>query len=249
MDPKFRSKSGSRNIFYAVRQQQWSMWTHRDKTLHQSLQKLTIKATNAGISPYIIDEAHELFKVGIVEQLLRGDNRNGLIAASVYTACRNNEVPRSLNEIEKMFGLDRGVITDANKILSRRFQTVTTIEPKHFIMRFCSKLKMDLDKIEICKFILEKIEEHNVVSGNAPDSIATGAIYLVNLIYDMGMTRQEIGEYCGPSEITINKCYKQMTKYMEYILPSEVYTYHTSKQKKKKRQRKTNVTNKEQIVE
>jgi transcription initiation factor TFIIB len=228
-------KNMSKEVYHAVRQNQWSSWSHKDKSLNRSLEYLTVRATNAGISKFIIDEACEIFKVGIVQHLLRSDNRHGLEASSVYVACRNNGVPRSLNEIEKMFLLNRGSITDANKILSNYFQIENTVDPDDFIMRFCSRLGFDFKFIDLCKFILIQVEKHNIISGNAPDSIAAGTVYLVNIVYDMGFSRHAIGEACGPSEITINKCYKQMNKYLEHILPADVYEMYTSRQKKKRK--------------
>jgi transcription initiation factor TFIIB len=189
---------------------------------------MSLKATNGGISNSIIEQAKVFYKKISELKLSRGDNREGLIASSIYTSCKKNQVPRSAKEIAKMFNLNITVLTRGRK----KFDDIMNMNlkssnPDDFIIRFCSKMDFADEMIDIARYVVKKEEEYAIISENAPPSIAAGCIYMVNNCCNLGRTKKEISQACDVSEITINKCYKKLHEFRLHLFPEDVVKKYT----------------------
>ena len=70
-----------------------------------------------GIPKIIVDEALRQHKKLSEEKTFRGDNRDGIIAASIYIAARIHKYPRTAKEIASIFHLDNTSATKGVKML------------------------------------------------------------------------------------------------------------------------------------
>lgn len=224
--PNGRTKL-SKEMYKISKYQKWNSMTYRERNMYSIIDAMTIKAVNGGIPQTIIEDAKILYKKMSEIKISRGENREGLIASSIYMSCKKNMVPRSAKEIAKIFNLNITVMTkgckkfhDIFSIYSKNEMTTTT--SMDFVMRFCSKLDFPADINEICKAVILKEKELAIISENAPPSIAAGCIYLVNVCCKMGKTKKEISAACDISEITINKCYKKLQTCKMYLFSEEV---------------------------
>ena len=198
----------------------WNSMPHWERTLYQNFEVLNGAGISQGISSKIIEDAKILFKESSQKKISRGDNKEGLVAACMYYACIINKVPRSTKEIAKMFKLDPNVLTKGNA----RFQellkiNVDTSNPEDFIARFGSNLNMNWEDIQACKELARKIEEYELVSENAPTSVAAGTIFFYCHYKEVDFPKKQISDTCGVSEVTITKCFKKLQKYKHLLFP------------------------------
>jgi transcription initiation factor TFIIIB Brf1 subunit/transcription initiation factor TFIIB len=196
----------------------WNSMPHWERTLYQNFELLQAAGNSQGISTKIIEDSKILFKNASQMKISRGDNKDGLVAACMYYACMINKVPRSTKEIAKMFKIDLNILTKGNS----RFQELLKINvdcsgADDFIQRFGSNLNMNWEDIQKCKKLAKIIEELEIVSENAPTSVAAGTIYLYCNSSNIEYTKKHISEICGVSEVTITKCYKKLYKYKKEL--------------------------------
>lgn len=196
----------------------WNCMPYKDRSLFNIFETLTLNALNNGIPKSIIDEAKTLYKKISESRISRGDNRNGLIASSIYVACKNNKVPRSAKEIAKIFNLKTATLTRGCK----RFQEIMKINMEStmaddFINRFSSKLGLDTIQKDKCRQIVNIVEELSIVSENTPPSIVAGCIFLCSVIYDWNLCKKDIAASCDISQVTVSKCFKKLIEYKETI--------------------------------
>lgn len=204
------------------RYQMFQSMPYKERSLLHVMESLNTSASNNGIPSSIIEDAKMMYKTISDQKISRGDNRNGLIASSVYMSCKTNHVPRSAKEIAKMFNLSITTMTKGCKKFHDIMKLTTkSSDPYDFIVRFCSKLNQQ-DIIELSKFVINKAEEHSIVSENAPPSIAAGCIYLISVCCQLGISKKDIAKACEISEVTINKCYKKLFKYKAYLFPDGI---------------------------
>ena len=92
---------------------EWQSMPYKEKSQYDEFQIITIMAQNAGMPKMIIDDAIRYHKkISEYEMTFRGDNRDGILAASIYISCRINNFPRTAKEIANIFHLD---VTSATK--------------------------------------------------------------------------------------------------------------------------------------
>jgi transcription initiation factor TFIIB len=158
--------------------------------------------------------------------MFRGLNRDGIKAASIYIACRLHGSPRTAHEIAEIFCLDKAsttygcsmAITILNNIERGSFtdnKEFCKITPSLFIERFCSRLQINSELTFLAKFIAQKIEKENLIDDNTPNAVAAGIIYFISENCNLGITKAQIKQITGISEVTINKCFQKLNQCVE----------------------------------
>jgi transcription initiation factor TFIIB len=196
------------------RYQKWNSVPYKEMSLFNTIDSIAIQASNGDLSTDIIEQAKILYKQISDKKITRGINRKGLIASSVYMSCKLNKVPRSANEIAKMFNIKVTTITKGCKIFHDTMKiNVDCTQPQDFLMRFCCKLNMDEHYIDLCTYLIKMADNYSIVSESAPQSIVAGVIFLVSNLCSLGFSKREIHDACDTSEVTINKCFNKLYKY------------------------------------
>jgi transcription initiation factor TFIIB len=219
---------------------EWQSMPYKEKTQYDAFQRITIYANNAGISKKIIDDAIRYHKkISEYEQTFRGDNRDGLMAASIYISCRINNYPRTAKELATIFQLDVTSATQGCKnaqiiinilekdMLNKDKTSFCKTKPEDFIERYCSKLKINSELTRVCKFIAIKIEKNNLMPENTPHSIAAGIVYFISQLCKLNVSKKEVKIISEISEVTINKCYKKLEKMTEELVPSVILSKYS----------------------
>jgi transcription initiation factor TFIIIB Brf1 subunit/transcription initiation factor TFIIB len=211
---------------------EWQSMPHREKSLYDEFQFITIMAQNAGIPKIFIDEAMIVHKDISEQKIFRGLNRDGIKAASIYISCRLNGCPRTSQEIAEIFKLDKTSATNGCTMAVNILHNIErnmdisvqsdlcSSKPSSFIERYCSKLNMPQDAVLLAKFVSSKLETQNIITDNTPHSIAAGIIYFISQVCELSITKTDIKNVCKVSEVTINKCYKKMDAIKDQLVPS-----------------------------
>lgn len=214
---------------------EWQSMPYKEKSQYDEFQRITVISQNAGIPKMIIDDATRFHKKISENKTFRGLNRDGIIAASIYISCRVNNYPRTAKEIADIFNLDN---TSATKGCKNAVSIINEIEhndensediiqlnqttPLSFIERYCSKLNINNELTNLCKFVALQIEKKNLIPENTPHSIAGGIIYFVSQICNLNITKFAINNISKISEVTINKCYKKLEIYKDELIPGVI---------------------------
>ena len=220
---------------------EWQSMPYKEKSQYDEFQIITILAQNAGIPKMIIDDAMRYHKkVSEYNLTFRGDNRDGIIAASIYIACRINNLPRTAKEIAHIFKLN---VSSATKGCKNAIDIINNIEkdmvngdktifgktrPEDFIERFCSKLNINNELTKVCKFISIKIEKLGLMPENTPHSIAAGIIYFISQMCKLNISKKDVKNVSEISEVTINKCFKKMELIKDDLVPSVILQKYAS---------------------
>lgn len=218
---------------------EWQSMPHKEKSLYDEFQFITVMAQNAGIPRIFIDDAMSIHKDISEQKMFRGMNRDGIKAASIYISCRLNGCPRTPHEIAEIFKLDKTSATNgcsmAVNILHNIERNVETSQqsdlcvtmPSSFIERYCSKLGFNQELIMLSKFVTNKIEKNNIITDNIPHAIAAGIVYFIAHNCNLHVTKLDIKAVCGVSEVTINKCFKKLESIREQLIPQCILDKYT----------------------
>ena len=210
---------------------EWQSMPHKEKSLYDEFQFITIMAQNAGIPKIFIDVAMTIHKDISEQKMFRGLNRDGIKAASIYISCRLNGCPRTSHEIAEIFKLDKTSATNGCSMAVNILHNIErNIEPSQqtdlcrttptsFIERFCSRLNINQELTLLCKFIANKVEKQNIISDNTPHAIAAGIVYFISQNCNLNISKNDIKQICGVSEVTINKCFKKMENIKLNLIP------------------------------
>lgn len=216
---------------------EWQSMPYKEKAQYDEFQIITTMAQQAGIPKMIIDDAIQYHnKISESDVRYRAENRDGIIAASIYIACRIHNYPRTAKEIAAIFHLNPSCATkgckNALSIINDLERDMTTqdktnlgkTKPEAFIERYCSKLNINYELTKLCQFISMKIEKLDAMPENTPPSIAAGVVYFVAQLCRLNISKRDVKNVSETSEVTINKCFKKIEKIArdEQIVPVSI---------------------------
>ena len=90
--------------------------------------------TKLGIPDNVVENAAYIYRKAVNAKLTRGRTMASLVAASLYAACRENNIPRTLDDIAEAGNVER-------RILSRDLRTII------------KKLELNLNQYDTSSFI------------------------------------------------------------------------------------------------
>ena len=214
-----------------VQYNSWHQMPYKERSLYKICCKITNKTKRYGLPAIIIERAKEFYNIIRDVNISRGDNRDGLIAACVYFACKDEKVPRSSKEIADMFDIQLQDMTKGIKNFRENWRmaqkngehiTDDSSNPIDYIERYCSNLPVSTDVKHIAEFIAVKALFSNIVDDNTAPSIAAGSIFLASQIASQNVTKKQVADACKTSEVTISKCYKKLNEKKMELLPKAV---------------------------
>ena len=66
------------------------------------------------------------------------------------------------------------------------------------------------------------VKKYNIAPKNTPTSIAAGCIFLISMVYNLGITKEQIKKATkGVSKVTINKCFTTLHANKERLIINE----------------------------
>ena len=200
--------------------QRWNSMPYRERSLYKVFDEIQQKCNSNNLPDIISNTSKSLYSIISKTKISRGSNRKGIIAACVYHACKECNVPRSINELAEMFNITSKIMTKGCKNYTEimrmsksnisRIQVSKKVDLYDFIDRFSHKLELSKNEILIIHKIANIFELNHLINDNTPPSMAAGCIFLYIKLKKLEITKKNISDICKISEVTINKCYKKL---------------------------------------
>lgn len=200
--------------------QQWNSMPYAERSLYKVFDKIQTVCSSNNLPEKICMTAKSLYSIIAKTKISRGNNRIGIIAACVYHACKECDVPRSVNELSHMFSIGSKIMTKGcknyteiirmSKIDKKRMFQIKEVNLYDFIDRFSSRLELNENEIKKIHKIALICDKEKIISDNTPPSMASGCIYLYCKLKNNKITKKDISDICKISEVTINKCFKKL---------------------------------------
>ncbi len=183
-----------------------------ERNLSQALQDMERMCSNLGIPKDVRETAALIYRKAVNENMIRGRSIEGVVAASIYGACRMLNVPRTLEEIANVTKIKKKDIGRTYRIMGRILQlNIFPSKPEDYIERFCLKLNLKGDVKKYAYEILKKAEEKELTSGRGPTGVAAATIYIAAVMAKDRRTQREVADVSGVTEVTIRNRYKELS--------------------------------------
>eukprot|EP01111_Echinosteliopsis_oligospora_P004810 TRINITY_DN1788_c0_g1_i1.p1 TRINITY_DN1788_c0_g1~~TRINITY_DN1788_c0_g1_i1.p1 ORF type:complete len:323 (-),score=84.52 TRINITY_DN1788_c0_g1_i1:18-986(-) len=193
-----------------------------DRSLLAAFKEIGRMGERMGLPQTIRDRANELYKQVDDQKSMRGRTADGIIAASLYIACRLEKVPRTFKEIGALTKVSKKDIGRCYKFMLKTLEkNLATISTEDFMNRFCSNLELAADVTKTATYVSKQAMNLGIVAGKSPISVAAAGIYLVSQLSSTKKTQKAIGDVAGVSEVTIRNAYKDLYPYRLQLLPPD----------------------------
>jgi transcription initiation factor TFIIB len=183
-----------------------------ERNLQFALSEIDRMGSALGVPRSVRTTASVIYRKALDEDLIRGRSIEGVSTAALYAACRQEGIPRSLEEIANVSRVKRKEIGRTYSYISKELNLeMRPVNPKNYIPRYCTELELD-NKVEVkAKKIVEETADE-ILSGKDPTGFAAAAVYTASLLCDDGRTQREVAEVAKVTEVTIRNRYQEQIK-------------------------------------
>ena len=184
-------------------------WDQRSKSrstysLSKAFTILNGIKTKLGIPDAVVENAAYIYRKAVSAKLTRGRTMASLISASLYAACRESGIPRTLDDIAKAGNIERRILSRDIRTLIRKLDLKLN---QYDITAFISKISNNLNLKEKTKRnayeILKKSEDHGITSGKHPVAQAAASLYLACILNGERVSQRKFSANSGVCDVTI----------------------------------------------
>lgn len=187
----------------------WALSTNSQRSWMGIFDAIQLSCTSAGLPKAILLDACGMYKQLEDAQKVRGETRRALMGAAVFVACRNNGVPRSHEEISKLFSVN---IRALCKATSHFMQTENTVLQTQIGIaeRLCTALSLhDEQRLRIFEVLEEIASKSEDEFEHTPKTIVAGVVaFVMGLKSKLQM--KTVSEASGVSALSIHKIVEKL---------------------------------------
>jgi transcription initiation factor TFIIB len=210
----------TRNRAQLYRLRKWQTRTRisdgTERNLALALTALDRMSSALGLPRNVRETAAMIYRNAVRQRLIRGRSIEGVTAAVLYAACRQCNVPRTLEEISRISQMKKKEIGRNYRNISRKLDLkLLPTTPQDYISRFCSRLKLSNDVQAKTIEILKSAGRKELTSGRGPTGLASAALYIASVICGEKRTQREVADVAGVTEVTIRNRYKELAKKLD----------------------------------
>lgn len=182
-----------------------------ERNLAFALSNLDRLASGMGLPRMVRETAAMIYRKAALKNLIRGRSIEGITAAALYAACRQCNVPRTLDEISEIAHIKRKEIGRNYRFIAKEIRLkLLPTAPEDYISRFCSELKLSNEVQVKALEVLKLATEKSLIIGRGPTGNAAAALYIASVFCGERRTQRAIADVAGVTEVTVRNRYKEI---------------------------------------
>jgi transcription initiation factor TFIIB len=165
------------------------------------------------VSDAVMQEAEGLCMECLERGVAKGRGTSQIAAASVYAACRENEVPTTLTDIAAASGVSRDEIAKCYRVLVLGLDLrIPVADPTKYVSAVASRAKVSPQVEADALKILSKASKAEATAGVYPLGLTASALYLASMLDGENLTQYSAAVAAGVAESTVRKENKRLRK-------------------------------------
>jgi transcription initiation factor TFIIB len=158
-----------------------------------------------------LKRARDIFQTAQQEGALRGRNSLGLMAASLYVACRQMGLARHGREVAGACGVDPTILNRNYRLLRAGLSSdVPPSDPVAFLSRLSQKLLIPERTTEMAKHLLKEAQLRGDLMGKNPTGLAAAAIFAASILTGLFLVQKDVAEAAGVTIVTLRAGLKSL---------------------------------------
>lgn len=203
-------------------QQRIRVSSPRERRLVNVLAKMGETCDGLNLSKNVLETASMIYRNLDGHVDVKGKSVVSITAATIYMACKQCAVIRSLEEICR--GMCTAKDVKSKTKLAARYYRIMVMEMGQFTApvvtmdKYISKIaNMTQTEVRVERLALEiaeKTKDSSISDGKAPNGIAAAYLYVASVLLGQNILQRDVSSVAGVTEVTIrNRCKEILTSY------------------------------------
>jgi len=184
-------------------------WDQRSKSrktaaLSKAFTLLHGMKTKLGIPDNVVENAAYIYRKAVNAKLTRGRTMASLVSASLYAACRENNIPRTLDDVADAGNIERRILSrDLRTIIKKLELNLNQYHTSSFISKISNNMNLKERTKRDAFEILKRCEKEDITAGKHPVAQAAASLYLACLMNGEKISQKKFSIESGVSDVTI----------------------------------------------
>jgi len=208
-------------------QQRVRVSSPRERRLANVLTKIGETCQNLSLPKNVLETASMIYRNLDGQIEVKGKSVVSISVATIYMACKQCGVVRSLEEICKVVCAAKDV-KSKTKLAAKYYRTMVmemgpatapVITMDKYISKIANLTQTDVRVERLALEISEKTRNNNLADGKAPNGIAAAYLYVASILLGQNVIQRDISSIAGVTEVTIrNRCKEILTSYKLQVI-------------------------------
>jgi transcription initiation factor TFIIB len=155
----------------------------------------------------VIERSAYNYRKALGKQLIKGRSIKAMIVASIYAACRELNVPRTIEEISETVNTDITFASKCYRLLLRhlKIKYIPIVDPNVYLSKAASRAKISEKTYRKALEMLAIVKESHISSGKNPNAVAIAVLYAACLKEGERISQAKIAVAGGISPVSLRK--------------------------------------------
>jgi len=199
-------------------------WHRRSKVSDSTQRNLAHALSEMGKISYkinlpknVVETSSMIYRRAIQKQLIRGRAIKSVAVASIYMACRQCGVIRTLEDVAGAANISKKEAARNYRLLFRKLKpSVPQVNTGKYISKIVNNLELSGETERLAMVILNQASEMKLTGGRGPAGMAAACIYISSQLTNERRTQGEISKEAQVTEVTIRNRYKELAQRMNF---------------------------------
>jgi transcription initiation factor TFIIB len=197
------------------RMRRWNKISSNNRSYHRNLKNAfailsTIK-DKLSLNDALIEKSAYNYRKALDRRIIKGRSIRALVVASVYAACRELNVPRTLDEIAQTANTDSIFAGKCYRLLVRFLKLhLPVLDSNVYLAKIASKAKVSEKTYRRALEMLTAIKENPISHGKDPNALAVAVLYAACLKENEKVSQAQIAVAGDTSIVTLRKRYQDV---------------------------------------
>jgi transcription initiation factor TFIIB len=186
-------------------------YTSTNKNLKQAFNELSILKDKLALSNATVEKSAYIYRKALERRLARGRSISAIVAAAVYIACRELQIPKSLREIAATSNIRRKVLSRSYRILiSKLDMKIPIIDPMKCIFKVANRTNLNEKTKRQAMDVMNNLTKREISAGKNPMGLAATVLYVSCLNTGVNIRQADIASAAGITEVTLRNRIKDL---------------------------------------
>jgi transcription initiation factor TFIIB len=198
----------------------WDFRTQRhtatDRNLSLAFNELDTLKDKLGLPDAVFQKAAYIYRKAQARGLVRGRSISSVLAASIYIACREAGISKTLKDIVAASNISRKNISKTyRKLLVELDYKVPVFDPKKCIARVANNANLSEKTKHQALYIMNEVAEKEISVGKNPMGLAATVLYASCVKTGENKAQKDIAEAASVTEVTLRNRLKDLKSKIE----------------------------------
>ena len=199
------------------RMRRWNKISSNNRSYHRNLKNafaiLSTVKDKLSLNEALIEKSAYNYRKALDKRIIKGRSIRALIVASVYAACRELNIPRTLDEIAETANADIIFSGKCYRLLVRNLKLrLPVIDSNAYLAKIANRARISEKTYRRALEMLTTVKENPISHGKDPNALAVAVLYAATLKEGEKVSQAQIAVAGDTSIVTLRKRFQDVKK-------------------------------------